>query len=232
MVANNATQTGGVRLLLEVTAENGKIIGFDEQNLRIDKFVDDTDRDLRPSRDNRNRNYYSGTPSVAPDGSAALVHLYSDRGPAADAEQILIQGVIPLRSTPEEKVSEPMSFPLSIGKQVEVGIATVTVSSIQLWGQDSSSLQVVLRSDDPLDTIRGIELIRQGGSANLPISSRGSKAEGHSVNQVGFIVPEIADEIQLRFTYTESVEETALPFSLKIDLGAVEVDGGGETDQN
>ena len=228
-----------VQVLLVVRAADGKIVEADPQKVRIDTFLDDTYRDLRPAPDaNQRRQYYGGqSGNLSEDGAAAAFVLSTDRAPAAGAERLLIRGAIALKTSRAEKKSEKLPLTLRIGESITFGKATLTVGSLTLTGGVMGT-QVQLRSDQPLEAISDLFvfdadgkplMIPPGAQQSIQQSVRtGGGRNGGGPSFISFPLPQNLEKVQVQFSYAESVVERDVPFEVQVDLGTAKVGGKEE----
>ena len=223
-----------VQVLVMVRAADGKIVEADPNKLRIDTFLDDTYRDLRPAPDaDQRRQYYGGqSGNLIEDGSAAAYLLSTDRAPAEGAERLLIRGSVTLKVAGAEKKSDKLPLTLRIGESIPLGKATLTVGSLSLSGGPMGT-QVQLRSDQPLEAISDLFLfdaegkplkIPPGAQQSIQQSIRnGGGRNGNGPSYITFPVPQDLDKVQVQFAYAESVAERDVPFEVQVDLGTAKV---------
>lgn len=214
----------GAQILLSIESKSGRILEADPRELRIDEFLDDTQRDLRPRADIGD-NYYGPAVGVAADGSTAVAFLVTDREPDEKAERLLVRGSIRLKIAGDEKESEKIDVPLRVGQSLKVGETTLTITGLSLVsGSGAQGVNVSFQSRGGVEAISKVTGFDENGQPlNVAIGNRNVSARPEVPSQLVLHIGTAVERVQLQFTYAKQVRDQVVPFEAQVDLGVARV---------
>jgi len=214
----------GVTVLLKLTLAEGKIVGLNTDESKVDSFTDDQGTDLV---DWHTKSSLISEPMISTwlgfqpqlgGASSDFVKLTAPTQPAKGATQFHIKGKIAVQIASQTNQVAAENVKLASGTELTLGQTAWVISDVR---PDGGKYVVSLKTKDDISTLAQLGFYDELGN-QIPSEPGGSAIQTSDKGKIGrldFLLKKTAERVKVVATCWTDLKTVMVPFSVKTGMG-------------
>jgi hypothetical protein len=228
----------GTSLAIWIADPENRLVAFDQNNSKLEKFEDDKGTDLTelmpgPFNWSRFGVFRGGRFST----KGFQVEVGGDSFPAPGAAKISLKATLVFRRAASEKTIEEKDVPVKTGRKIKAGTLQLNIEAVSEEKMKENQQQNQgFRGPDFPETKMGISLVASASMENIKsvlffnskgeeikitMTSSGSQSTGllGTTYTNDYWLAEKLDEVTVKITYYEGIESVKIPLNMETGVG-------------